>query len=441
MHSSRGLWLGLADVLLVVILSALLSGCDLSTPAPAAGPGLPTETPAPAQPTAQPTEAAPPQATAITLTIWTTEAFSPTEAITTGRIVKDQVLGFETAHPDVRFDFVLKKPYGKGGMLDYLLTTQAVVPELLPDLAFIDVDELRTAVQVGFVQPLNDLLPADVVNDLYPFARQACTLDGRLYGLQLQADLDHLVYDAGQIAVPPSSWPGVLSNEGPYIFPAAGQAGMVNDAFLIQYLAVHPWPPQDGSSQPFLEQDSLLAVLQFYLDGVSRGIFPISILNYPTTDSCWNDYLKGKATITQVSAARYLAERDRTQHSSAAPIPAINGPASAVTRGWALALITPDPAQQAMAAQFLIQLMAPQANADWNKAAGYLPTRQSSLALWGNGDGYAPFIDQQLQKAQPRPPVPGYTQVAAVLQKAVEAVLTGAATPEEAAAQAAADQQ
>jgi ABC-type glycerol-3-phosphate transport system substrate-binding protein len=227
---------------------------------------------------------------------------------------------------------------------------------------------------------------------------------------------------------------------GPYVFPAGGQAGMVNDAFLIQYLAVHPWPPGGNANEPFLDQDSLVAVLQFYLDGVSRGIFPVDIVDYHTTDSCWRDYLDGNAAITQVSASRYLAERDRTQSSSAAPIPGINGPAASISRGWALALVTADPARQSLAAEFLSQFLAPETNAAWNRAAGYLPTRQSSLATWGEGDGYTPFIGQQLQTAQPRPLVPSYAQVATALQDAVNAVLTGAATPEQAAAQAIAGQ-
>ena len=80
--------------------------------------------------------------------------------------------------------------------------------------------------------------------------------------------------------------------------------------------------------------------------------------------------------------------------------------------------------------------MAPETNAAWNAATHYLPTRQSALALWDQGDSYVPFIHQQLLAAQPRPLGPNYTQVAAALQEAVENVLSGAATPEEAAAEA-----
>jgi ABC-type glycerol-3-phosphate transport system substrate-binding protein len=274
------------------------------------------------------------------------------------------------------------------------------------------------------------------VADLYPFAKDARTFDGRLFGLQFLADLDHLAYNTGRMTVPPSSWPGVLSNPGPYLFPAGGQAGLVNDAFLVQYLAVRPWSPENGADEPFLEETSLVAVLQFYQDGVSRGIFPAEILDYHTADDCWRVYLEGQTAMTQVSAHRYLVERHRAQSSAMAPIPAFDGPAAPISRGWALALTTSDPARQSAAMDFVSQLMIPETNAAWNLASGLLPTRQTALTHWDQEDSYTPFAHQQLQAAQPRPAFPNYTRTAAALQQAIVDVLTGNATPEEAAAKA-----
>jgi ABC-type glycerol-3-phosphate transport system substrate-binding protein len=435
MYESKGLWLAIPLALLCGAVAVLLTSCDLSLSQPTPVPGAPTDTPVPSQPTAAPTEVTPPAPAIITLTIWTTEAFSPTQAITSGQVLAQQAAEFEATHPDARLEFVLKKPYGKGGILDYLLTTKAVVPDLLPDLVFIDVSELEAAVRAELVQPLDSLIPGDLAGDLYPFAADACTFEGRLYGLQFQGDLDYLVYNTGKVTVPPSSWPGVLSNPGPYLLPAGGQAGLVNDAFLIQYLAVRPWPVAGDPDAPFLDQDSLVAVLQFYQDGISRGIIPGNIVQYHTTDDCWSTYLEGEAAMSQVGGHRYLEEQDRAENSALAPIPSINGPAPAIGRGWALALVTPDPARQSAAVDLMGLFMAPETNAAWNLAANFLPTRQAALASWDTEDRYSPFIDQQLQAAQARPSIPNYTRVAAALQKAVEDVISEAATPEEAAAE------
>ncbi|MGD9315480.1 MAG: extracellular solute-binding protein [Anaerolineae bacterium] len=440
MRPSDRLWLAITTLLLSGIVVALLSSCDLPLAQPTSVPGAPTNTPGPpSDPTAAPTEGAdatPAAPSTITLTIWTTESFSPTQAITNGQILAQAVEDFEAGHPETRVEFILKKPYGKGGILDFLLTTEAVVPALLPDLVLVDVDELDAAIQAGIAQPLDDLISPDLVTDLYPFARAASTFDGQLYGLQFQADLDHLAYNAGQLTVPPRSWPGVLSNPEPYTFPAGGQAGLVNNDFLTQYLAVRPWPADGDPDGTFLEFDSLTAVLQYYQDGVSRGVFPTDILNYHSTDDSWRTYLTGDATLTHVSAHDYLADRDQLPSTAMAPIPAINGAGAPISRGWALALIASDPTRQSLAVEFMNQLMSPQTNADWNKAAGYLPTRQAALALWDEEDSYTRFTSQQLQTAQPRPRLVNYTQVAAALQEAVEAIISGSATPEEAAAQA-----
>ncbi len=427
----------MAIMLLLGMVALLLAGCDLQpTGEPTAAPGAPSETPPPPAPTAAPTDATPPRPTVITLTVWTTEAFSPTQTITSGQILAQQAASLQVDQSDIRVRFIVKKPYGKGGILDFLLTTSAVVPNLLPDLVFIDVDELDNAVQAELIQPLDDLLPSDLVTDLYPFARDACTFNGRLYGLQFQAGLDHLVYNTGQMTIPPSSWPGVLSNPGPYIFPAGGQAGLVNDDFLIQYLAVRVQPPGSVIDGPFLNADSLVAVLQFYQDGVSRGIFPTSILDCHTTDDCWRDYLAGEAALTHVSAHGYLTDRGRLQGSAVAPIPTINGPGAPISRGWALALVATDPVRQSLAIEFMTRLMSAETNGAWNLAAGYLPTRQAALASWDETDSYTRFAEQQLQMARPRPTIANYAKVAAALQEAVEEVITGAATPEEAATQA-----
>jgi maltose-binding protein MalE len=83
----------------------------------------------------------------------------------------------------------------------------------------------------------------------------------------------------------------------------------------------------------------------------------------------------------------------------------------------------------------MVQLMTPETNAALNRATNYLPTRQAALAFWDRGGSYTPFAHQQLQQARPRPDIPNYALTASLLQKAVEGVLSGSTTPEEAAAQ------
>jgi len=447
-------------VLLGLALLGVLAACDwlpvqpTTQPQASATAAISTATPAPGRPPAPETSVAPVAeptgmpvvSNAMTLTMWTTVSFSPTMAITSGQILAQQADLYEADHPRVRLKFVLKEPYGKGGLLDFLSTTGVVVPGLLPDLMILDVEELGTAVQTGLVQPLDGLIPEDLLADLYPFAREAATFNGQLYGLQFQADLDHLIYNTGKMTSPPRTWSNVLSGPGPYLFPAGGKAGLVNDAFLVQYLAVQDQSQAGGPDSPFLNADNLTRVLQFYRDAWSGGRVPAKITSYHTADDVWNDFAAGQAALAQVSAHRYLlamrqsrssgGDLEQVPGSAVAPVPAANGPATPITRGWVLVLVTGDPGRQLAAVDWMVQLMGPAANAAWNEAADYLPTRAAAMAEWRPGDGYSQFIRQQLLAARSRPLLPDYTRVAAALQEAVVAVLNGTATPQEAASQA-----
>ena len=432
------------------ILTTTPASGQLPAPRPSVAPALSTNAPeiqpAGAEPTGMPAVS-----NAITLTMWTTMSFSPTVDITSGQILAQQADLYEADHPRVRLEFVLKEPYGKGGLLDFLSTAGVVVPDLLPDLMILDVEELGMAVQAGLVQPLDGLIPEDLLSDLYPFARQAATFNGQLYGLQFQADLDHLIYHTDKMTSPPRTWSNVLSGPGPYLFPAGGKAGLANDAFLVQYLAVQEQSGATGSDNPFLNADNLTRVLQFYRDAWASGVVPAKIMSYHTTDDVWNDYAAGQAALAQVSAHRYLlalrqslasgGDRERLSSSAVAAVPAAAGPAAPIGRGWVLVLVTSDPARQAAAVDWMVQLMGPTVNAAWNEAADYLPTRASAMAEWRPGNGYSQFIRQQLLAARPRPLLADYTKVAAALQEAVVAVLNGTATPQDAANQAVAGSQ
>ena len=426
--------LPLACVILLglALAGGLLGACRQGEPETPAGPtGTPPLTGQPALPgPTSPPEGPAPQTQALTLTLWTTEAFSPTQEVPQGQILAAQVASL----PDLRLWFILKQPYGEAGIQLYLLNTGAVVPSLLPDLAYVDVDEVDEIVRAGLAQPLDTLLSPNLVAGLYSFARVACTFEGGLYCLPIEADLDHLVYNSFRLSRAPVSWTGVISQSVPYVFPAGGEGGLVNDAFLVQYQALRPTLDESASSASFLDESSLVAVLQFYQDGASQGLFPQAILQYHTTDDSWQAYRSGLAAMAQVSAHRYLAERGQAVFAMPASIPSIGGPAAPTARGWALVLVTPDPARQVEAARFMELWLSPETNAGWNRAAGTLPTLKASLAYWDPADAYTAFLHQQLLAAHPRPTVPGYSQVAAALQEAVEAVLTGALTPEEAAA-------
>jgi maltose-binding protein MalE len=73
-------------------------------------------------------------------------------------------------------------------------------------------------------------------------------------------------------------------------------------------------------------------------------------------------------------------------------------------------------------------------NATWNSLNKSIPTRDTAFQELEGDDPYWAFLTEQLNTAQPQPGFPGYDQLGRIFQQAVEQVIRGEATPEEATA-------
>ncbi len=418
----------------LLLVTVGLAGCsllsELSFPSQEENPTA-TAVPGEVTPTVSPTPSLSSTiSSAITLTLWTTETFSPTEDNASGQVLAQQWQAFEAAHANVAIEYILKKPYGKGGILDFLSTTRDAAPTVSPDLVVLDTSELAKAAEAGLVQPLDDLVSSEGQQDLFPFARHS--FDGQLVGIQFEADVEHLIYNTNKTDSPPITWRDVLSDSVAYIFPAAGVGSLVNDAFLIQYLAAGG-QLLDESGEPALDKDVLIEVLQFYRDGLEVGAIPPSVLEFEDLDDCWVVYVSAQAALSNVSSDRYLADRGMLKNTAFAAIPTRDGNVVTLSKGWALAIVTEDSARQAAAAQLIEWLLEPENNANWNRTAGHLPTRQAAFDHLGTEDPYFPFVRQQLANVYPRPKAAAYDKVGRALQRAVQDVLQGEVSPQEAA--------
>ncbi|MCX7671122.1 MAG: extracellular solute-binding protein [Anaerolineae bacterium] len=437
-------------LLVCFLLSGLLAaGCGAlpARPQPAPAPAItPARTPAPGQtPVPQPIATAAPITDTLTLTWWTPEFLSPKAAGAVGPLLARQIADFEALHRGkVRVNTVIKARYGKGGLLDFLRTAQPVAPALLPDLIALDIVEVEQAATLGLIQPLDGLLSREITGTLYGFARQSGQLDGRTLAVLWVADSEHVIYDRDRLSAPPSTWAGVLSEKTPYLFPAGlpqslsvtGPTEDVQPTFLAQYLSA------GGVLDPrtrrlTVQEQPLMRVLSFYRDASEAGLLPKNAANLIGLDEAWNSYVLGGVAMANVSARRYLANRDALPNAGFALMPGWSNPAPPVAGGWALLITTTDPARQKAAADFVAWLMAPERAGALAQAAGWLPTSPQALATWG-ANPYFEFLDRLLSSAVPRPIGPEYASAASRMQKAVNAVLKGVSTPAEAAQAAAA---
>lgn len=462
------------------IILILLTGCAQG----AATPSSELPTPEPTLPPPTPTyEQSSLQPLIVTLRLWLPEELDPYGEAAGAHLLAQQLAEFSKTYPDLQVEVVVKKAHGRGGLLDFLRTARDAAPSVLPDLVVLDTSELETAAKLGLLQPLDPLSPTGI-SERFPFASEMGRVSESTYGFILGADLEHLAYRPELLDSPPLSWTQPVSPPVHFIFPAGGKDHQVNDATLIQYLAAGG-KLADAAGKPSLDQQALQSVLEFYRDCVAAAAGPqtvtmvmipppttttvtatlapgieaispthpvtvtvtipppVSIIISPTlvlgindADQAWEMFKDGVGDIAVVRAGRFWSEA--SGDVAAAPIPTRYGnPLSIVRRGWAIAMVRhDDPARQKLTLLLLNWLIASEHNGRWTRAAGYLPGTRSALREWRISDKDRSVLRRIMETAIPAPPDAITVAIGPVLQEAVEEVLLGQASPEEAAARA-----
>jgi ABC-type glycerol-3-phosphate transport system substrate-binding protein len=245
-----------------------------------------------------------------------------------------------------------------------------------------------------------------------------------------------LVYDTTAIETPPLTWEDVYTSTVPFVFSPVAPADKVNDVILIQYLD-RGGALTDAAGQPSLGINQLTGALSFFQQARQAGVIPASAVDLSDATTAWATYRIGEAGMVQGPASIYLAERAGLSSSSASFVPLADPGVTTVGHGWALALVTQDPERQELAVALIEHLLSPQNNGAWTQAANRLPPRPAALDAWAPNDAYVPFVRELLQAARPATNPDVAAVVGAPLSQALTEVLSGRASPEEAAEDAA----
>jgi ABC-type glycerol-3-phosphate transport system substrate-binding protein len=263
------------------------------------------------------------------------------------------------------------------------------------------------------------------------------TIDQRLVGVPLSLEMQHAVYNTRIYTDTPRLWTDVFTVGAKYIFPAKGINGLVNDATLSQYFSAGGTFHNDEGALE-IDDQVLRDVLTIYRQGLDNEVIDPGILDAATTEELWPTYLEAKAGMTQISIRQYLTDRESLNNSAFATLPVQNErdvPVS-ITHGWALVLITDDIDRQRAALRLIEWFLSTRNNATWNNLNKSIPTTDTAFQQLAGDDPYWAFLTEQLNLAQPQPGFSGYDQLGRILQQAVEQVIRGEASPEEATATA-----
>ncbi len=373
--------------------------------------------------------AAPLTVEAITLTLWLPTEFGTEPA---RQILTQQLAAFATNEDGVPAQVFIKNDLGPGGLFDLLKTASPVAPRILPDLIALDVSELEPAARAGLLQPIGPQLPADLIADLFPFARELGTVNQTVYGLVYRTDLEHLAFNTRNMDVAPARWSDILSSTQTYVFAVYDSTHYVSDALLAQYLALGgSLVTADG--QATLAQAPLAALLLLYQQARAAGVLAANLNTLDGPAEVWTMFQATNAALTNVPASYFLNVTARFPGAQFAALPALDGSTAPLGHGWAFALVTREPRRQAAALRLLQWLISPENNGALTQAERVLPGRSAALSTWDQADPYTGFIREQLLIARASPPRFVLDSVGPLLRKAVEDVLADRATPAEAA--------
>ena len=439
--TSQLAWYNFNYVIILFLLSliTLILGCQATTPITQLLPNTPTLaiTPTLLPPTTTPSPTPTPEAVK-TLTLWTVEEVSAQAEGDTGNLFRAILRNFEYQYKDVKVDIILKKPSGKGGMLDFLRTAKEVAPTTLPDIAIINAVDLEQAHLNGSIVPLDGRLDRAIAQDLLPAARKIGTIDGQLLGVPLGLEMQHLIYNTKTLTTPPLLWSDILTDKVKFAFQAKGINGLVNSATLSQYFSAGGRLVNE-QGLPKIDGAVLQTVLQIYQQALDKKVIDNALLEANLLEDVWPLYVDGQVNVAQVSVGQYLTNIITLSNTSFTRLPTqtSNDIPIAITRGWVVVLVTEDVNRQKIALNLLEWFLATNNNTNWNKTNYSIPTTTSAYQqISVDNPAYWQFLNEQLNTAIPQPSFSGYDQIGRILQQAVQEVLSGESTPEKAAAAA-----
>lgn len=361
----------------------------------------------------------------IFLTLWVPEEFA-TGAERGGDILEKQIAAFQTAHPNVKLNYVLKAPYGKGGMVDWLTQLHELMPDHLPDAAIVDSRELDQLEKLALLHPLNRDLPSGAFWDLFPPAQTIARRKGQWNNQPLTLDAEHLVYDARRVSSPPPTWEQVLADKTQFAFAADS-----TETFLFHY--IENGGSLDPSVHPALDANVMQAILDYYQRARANGNLNETTAVLKSAREVMPLFVTGQAPLAQVRARDFLIERTRLPNALAAPIPTRDGRATTLASGMSFVIITNDAAKQNAAAQYLAWMIDPARMGEWSNAARFIPASKSAFAQSIASSAYADVLWKFFSDALVAPSFSQQVPYGDAWHDAVQAVLNGQLAPDDAA--------
>jgi hypothetical protein len=156
--------------------------------------------------------------------------------------------------------------------------------------------EMSSLIAADVIEPWDNYIPKDVVDDLIPSIRAECTVDGKLYSWPFLLDIITMGWNNGQstqagVTSMPTTWDELLAASQQVISSKAAPYGVVFDAHGWRSLApiTHSISTSAYTSDGFFDFNSDPALQALDVMKKMKALSAPNILNTGTTDAGVND--------------------------------------------------------------------------------------------------------------------------------------------------------
>lgn len=346
--------------------------------------------------------------------------------------MKAVVAAFEDKHPDIKvnrtsFAFAdLSKSIVQGG-----------VGGQVPDVAIVDVVDNQNFAALGLLQDVTDL-PAAQEGDFFPGPWSSTQLDGKTYGLPLNSNNLALYYnkeilDAAGVSAP-TNWDELREVAKQVTTPehyGIAMSAIKNEQGTFQFL---PFLWQTGGDLDTYATDGATA-LGFLKDLVDDGSMSKAVSNYSQEDAR-TQFVTGKAAMMINGPWELQNLADSGIDFGVAPLP--KDEVAATGLGGENVVTFAQAKNQAGADAFLEFITSAEGATIYCNESGQLSARPDlSGTLVAAEDPNLQVFEKQLDVARARAYGGSYAEISAAVQISLQKVLTGAASPQDAAEEAA----
>lgn len=312
-----------------------------------------------------------------------------------------------------------------------------------PDIINLDNPNHAAFASRGVFLDLTDRFEAsDVIHpeDFFEGPMAAISWEGRYYGLPKGTDTLGLYYNAdlfekAGITEPPQTWDELLDAARKLNDPASGVYGLTfsaraNENGTFQFL---PWVQMKGANFDSINTDGAVEALTFWKTFLAEGLSSPDVLTQSQTEST-NTFIAGNAAMAVTGnweINRMASDTNFNWGVTMLPTPE-DGQRSSALGGWTWGVF--ETTKSPDAAYDFLEYTVTQADRFYPEFSLLAPI--SSVKLEPTGDerkdtALAVFLEQ-LNYAKPRGPHPEWQRISTAIFTALQAAMTGAATPREA---------